>query len=152
MHTNFGDLRGVLFAGVAPKTVNQLTILADAGVLDTTWFVRIEPGFVAQITTAQGRIRELRADEMRLITKIPLEPSGLQHHRGSLSMPHPDDDVNGGETSFCIMLADAPHLDGKYTVFGMIDPADKLLAAIEATGKLPREQRPRVEVTHVDVQ
>jgi cyclophilin family peptidyl-prolyl cis-trans isomerase len=151
IHTNAGDLRGMLFERLAPKTVAQFARIANAGVLDTVWFVRIEPGFVVQTTTAGGRLRTLTPAESQLLGCIPLEVSALKHRRGALSMPHPDHNPNCGESSLVIVLGDAAHLDGKYTVFGMVDPADKLLAGIESTGTRPRDQRPRIDVNHVEV-
>src|ERR1700736_3675434 len=120
IHTNAGEMQGVLFERLAPRTVAQFARIANAGVLDLVWFVRIAPGFVAQTTTASGRLRALTQEETRLLACIPLEANGIKHRRGVLSMPHPDDNPDCGESSFVILLGDAPHLDGKYTVFGMI--------------------------------
>jgi cyclophilin family peptidyl-prolyl cis-trans isomerase len=47
-----------------------------------------------------------------------------------LSLAH-GDDPNSGETSFSILLADAPHLDGKFTVFGMLEGDGSALRAVE---------------------
>ncbi|HEX6176940.1 MAG TPA: peptidylprolyl isomerase, partial [Thermoanaerobaculia bacterium] len=64
------------------------------------------------------------------IKQIPLEASAVRHTRGVLSLAH-GDDPNSGETSFSILLADAPHLDGKFTVFGILEDSDAALRAIE---------------------
>ena len=42
------------------------------------------------------------------------------------------DDPDSATSSFCIMLRDSPHLDGKYTVFGRVESGEEVLKAIEA--------------------
>jgi cyclophilin family peptidyl-prolyl cis-trans isomerase len=49
-----------------------------------------------------------------------------------LSLAH-GDDPDSGETSFSILLGDAPHLDSLYTVFGVVVDSEDVLHKIEAT-------------------
>lgn len=52
-------------------------------------------------------------------TKLKAEFSSVPHKRGIVSMAragHPD----SADSQFFIVLADSPHLDGQYTVFGKV--------------------------------
>ena len=121
LHTIAGDLVLALYPTIAPQTVEQLLKLARAGVYDTTAFVRIEPAFVAQISAHWDRTKPLTDEQKALIKKIPaeLDPS-VKHGRLTLSMAREDADINSAESSFSILLNSAPHLDGKYTIFGRV--------------------------------
>jgi cyclophilin family peptidyl-prolyl cis-trans isomerase len=118
--TTLGDIVFVLYSEVAPRHVAQLLELARLGVYDSTWFHRVEPGFLIQLSNAQNRTEPLDARQTAAIIKLPLEASPLRHRRGVISMAREDVDQNSAETSFSILLANAPHLDGKYTIFGEV--------------------------------
>jgi cyclophilin family peptidyl-prolyl cis-trans isomerase len=131
-HTIGGDLVFALYSKVAAKTVEQFLALNRNGVYDTGHFRRLEPGFVLQTGTANDRIIPLNAAQRELIHKLPGEYAPeVRHKRGVLSLARPDDDPNGGGTSFSILLGDAPHLDGKYTVFGELESGADVLEALE---------------------
>ena len=131
-HTVGGDLVFALYPKVAPRTVEQFLTLNRHGVYDTGHFRRLEPGFVLQTGTADDRTTPLDALQRDLIKKLPGEYSSeMRHKRGVLSLARPDDDPNGGETSFSIVLGDAPHLDGRYTVFGELESGADVLEALE---------------------
>ena len=49
-----------------------------------------------------------------------------------LSMARADNDLNSGESSFSILLSQAPHLDQKYTIFGKLTGGEDVLKKIEA--------------------
>ena len=131
-HTIAGDLVFALYPTVAPKTVAQFLELNRRGVYDTTHFRRLEPGFVLQTGTADDRIIPLSVEQKALIRKLPGEYAPeVRHRRGILSLAKPDNDPDGGETSFSILLGDAPHLDGKYTIFGELERGADVLDALE---------------------
>jgi cyclophilin family peptidyl-prolyl cis-trans isomerase len=140
LRTDLGDLVIALYPEVAPRHVAQLLRLTRLGVYDSTWFHRIEPGFVVQLSDAQNRKMPLTATQRTAIRKIPAEFSALRHQPGVVSMAHLDGDVNSAETSFSFMLADAPHLDGKYTIVGRLESGQDVLAAVAAT---PRDTQKR---------
>jgi len=129
-HTVAGDLVFVLYPQAAPKTALQFLKLVRAGVYDTTAISRVHPGFIAQVSTAQDRQQPLSKLQSGLLQRIPLEASGLKHVRGVLSLAHPDGDPDGGESSFCILLGNAPQLDGKYTLFGRLESGDEVLTRL----------------------
>ncbi|MGZ8867897.1 MAG: peptidylprolyl isomerase [Thermoanaerobaculia bacterium] len=132
MATTAGSLTIRLLPENAPATVAQFLKLVRGGVYDSTYFYRVEPRFVAQTATADDREIPLTDEQRGLIRPIVLEAGPVKHQRGVISLAH-GDDPNGGETSFSILLADAPHLDGRYTVFGVIVDSGDILHEIEET-------------------
>ena len=91
-----------------------------------------------QTGVAQDRIIPLSAVQRSVIEKIPGElTNGIPHKRGILSMAHYDGDDNSAETSFSILLGDAPHLDGKYAVFGELEYGYDVLNILEGVPTNP---------------
>ena len=68
---------------------------------------------------------------------LPAEFSKISHKRGILSMAR-STSPNSGGSQFFICAADAPHLDGQYTVFGQVVEGDNV---IEQIVNLPRDSR-----------
>lgn len=125
-----GTFTATLLPAAAPQTVAQFLRLVQAGVFDSVYFYRVEQGFVAQTATADDRAVPLTDTQRATMRPIPLEISPMRHTRGVLSLAH-GDDPNSGETSFSILLADAAHLDGKFTIFGMLEGDGAALRALE---------------------
>ena len=132
METTAGTLTIRLLPEIAPATVAQFLRLVRAGVYDSMYFYRVEQKFVAQTATAEDREVPLTAEQRALIAPIALEAGPVKHQRGVISLAH-GDDPDSGETSFSILLGDAPHLDGQYTVFGVIVDSEDILHKIEET-------------------
>ncbi len=121
LHTVGGDIVLAFYPHIAPRTVAQMRKLMQAGVFGSTHFFRHEPGFVLQLAQSGDRLLPLTPAQSRLIEKLPLEISPTIKHRAwRLSMARANDDLNSGETSFSILLGEAPHLDGGYTIFGEV--------------------------------
>jgi cyclophilin family peptidyl-prolyl cis-trans isomerase len=142
LQTQYGDLVLALFPQVAPKTTAQVLKLARAGLYDSTHFYRLEKGFVLQTSNVQDRTLPLSPAQAQLIHKIPGEFSRVPHLRGMLSMARWDD-PNSAESSFSILLGSAPHLNGKYTVFGALVGGFDVLREIEkleVNGTSPKER------------
>jgi cyclophilin family peptidyl-prolyl cis-trans isomerase len=122
LRTDCGYIVIALYSDLAPGHVEQMLRLAKLGVFNGTYFHRVEPNFVLQLRNAEDYRNTPLDDELRRqIKKLPLELSKLPHRRGVVSMAHYDEDVNSATTSFSIMLGDAPHLDGKYTIIGHVE-------------------------------
>jgi cyclophilin family peptidyl-prolyl cis-trans isomerase len=136
--TNRGDLVLGLYPEVAPKTVAQILKLVRLGVYDSAKFYRIEPNFVAQVTDARNRINPLTPEQIQALVNLPAEFSSVKHRPGVLSMARQDADINSAESSFSILLGPAPHLDGKYTVFGQVEWGHPLLGML---GSEPRDAK-----------
>lgn len=126
-HTTRGDLVVALYPDVAPRHAAQILRLVRLGVYDSTYVHRVEPGFIAQLTNAQNRKRPLSPQQLAAIHKLPAELSAVPHREGVLSMAREDGDLDSAETSFSFLLGPAPHLDGKYTVFGQLEFGQSLL-------------------------
>jgi cyclophilin family peptidyl-prolyl cis-trans isomerase len=130
LRTKQGDVLVALFSD-APQTARQFLHLASSGVFDGTRFLRAEPGFVVQVGAPATRRTPLTPAQRAQIHKLPLEVSPvLRHRRGSLSLAHPRNQPDSGDTSFAILLADAPQLDGQYTVFGEVERGMEVIDAI----------------------
>jgi cyclophilin family peptidyl-prolyl cis-trans isomerase len=136
LRTNRGDLVLGLYDTVAPKHAAQIKRLVRLGVYDSTSIVRVEPGFVAQLSNAQNRKNPLTPEQHKAIVPIPAEFSKLVHRTGILSMARDTDDVNSAETSFSFMLGRAPELDRKYTIIGELEFGQPLL---DMLAKEPRD-------------
>lgn len=137
LHTVVGDITLALYPEVAPNHVKQILKLMKMGVYDTNHFFRVEPGFIIQIGSAGDRSAgPLTAKQQSTIKTLKAEFSDLKHARGVLSMARAPDDPNSAETSFSILLADAPHLDKKYTIFGRVDSG---FDTIEKILEIPRQ-------------
>ena len=128
IETTAGKLHVILDPTLAPKHATQLYRLFKNGVFDGTPIHRYEPDFVLQTSTAEtksdgGVISETQRQMLR---RLPLEvesqSDGVRaHKKWVLSMARWDAE-DSAVSSFSILLADAPHLDKKYTVFGRLVP------------------------------
>ena len=58
----------------------------------------------------------------------------LTHTKGTMSLYHGDDDKNGADTEFFIMLTDSKTRDGKYAAFARVIYG---METVEAIGRVP---------------
>jgi cyclophilin family peptidyl-prolyl cis-trans isomerase len=146
LHTVAGDIVLALYPDVAPQHVEQLLKLTRLGVYDGTHFCRVEPNFVVQLATALDRTPPLSPEQKAALHPLPAEFSPLKHHRGVLEMAHENNKPDSAESSFSILLADAPHLDGKYTIFGHVEAG---MDVVDEMCKVPRNtsHNPLVRLT-----
>jgi cyclophilin family peptidyl-prolyl cis-trans isomerase len=135
LRTNVGDMVLALYPDVAPRHCEQLLKLARLGAFDGVDFFRVESSFVAQLSDARYKQPAPSPEQLAAIHTLPAEFSGLRHRRGTLSMARHDNRPDSGETSFSILLGDAPHLDGQYTVFGRLETGDDVLDLIERVAR-----------------
>ncbi len=141
LKTDVGDIGVKLDWQEAPLTALKFSRLARSGALDGVEFFRLQDGFVLQ--TAEARYKSTRPTPVQLkeFVKTPLENQRARHTVGALSLAHPDSDPNGGESSFSIMLVNAPHLDGKYTVFGRVVAGSPTIEALRRL-RVTQDYRP----------
>ena len=129
-----GTIRIALRPDLAPRHVEQVVALAEAGAYDGIVFHRVIDGFMAQTGDVQfGRID---GDRARVGTggsdlgNLPAEFSDEPFARGTMGMArsaHPD----SANSQFFLMFAPAPHLNGQYTVLGQITEGLDVLDAIK---------------------
>ncbi|QCD90471.1 peptidyl-prolyl cis-trans isomerase CYP23 [Vigna unguiculata] len=130
--TKYGDIEFGFYPTVAPKTVDHIFKLVRLGGYNTNHFFRVDKGFVAQVAdVSNGRSAPMNEDQKREAEKTVVgEFSDVKHVRGILSMGRYDD-PDSGSSSFSILLGDAPHLDGKYAIFGKVTKGDETLTKLE---------------------
>ncbi|MBC8196672.1 MAG: peptidylprolyl isomerase [Candidatus Marinimicrobia bacterium] len=120
METSVGKFTMKLFPDIAPEHCKNFKRLANSGFYDLTTFHRVIPGFMIQ----GGDILSRDFDDENDGTggpgwTIDAEFNNYSHKKGVLSMAR-SSDPNSAGSQFFICVADAPHLDGKYTVFGEV--------------------------------
>lgn len=145
LRTSAGDIAAELLPELAPRHVAQILTLARKGIYDGFRFHRVDPGFVAQVSTQYDRLTPLTRDQSAVIHPLEAEFSTAIHHRGTLSMAR-GEDPNSAEVSFSILLGDAPHLDGQYTIFGRVIRGMDTVDAIEKT-QVTRQFAPFKRIT-----
>jgi peptidyl-prolyl cis-trans isomerase B (cyclophilin B) len=124
-----GDvMRAELYPDVAPNTVANFVGLVESEFYDGAEFHRVIPGFMIQGGAGpEGKKAPAIAGEF---TENGFQ-NDLAHDRGVLSMARTND-PNSASSQCCIMVAKAPHLDGKYAAFGRvtegIEAADAIVA------------------------
>lgn len=150
IETSHGVIAVELFPDRAPNHVRQFLRLAASGVFDGTAFHRVARGFVIQGGYMPTRREPPDERQQSYIRALQPEFNPTLHDRGILSMARGDDPASA-TSSFFIVLARVPSLDGQYTVFGRVVEGLETVAKIEGVavnGETPVE---RVEVTRVRV-
>jgi peptidylprolyl isomerase len=98
---------------LAPKHVARIKELARQGFYDGLKFHRVISGFMAQTGDPRGDGTGGSG------FKLKAEFSDAPHIRGTASMARAAD-PNSADSQFFICLADVPHLNGQYTVWGQV--------------------------------
>jgi peptidyl-prolyl cis-trans isomerase B (cyclophilin B) len=124
--TDFGTMKLEMYRDVAPVTVDSILSLARRGFYDGLTFHRIIDGFMIQGGDPQGNGSGDAGFNLKA------EFSSLKHVEGTLSMAR-SSDPNSASCQFFICLAPAPHLDGKYTIFGQLMGGKDVLHKIGST-------------------
>lgn len=142
--TESGVIDIELFPESAPETVRNFLNLVATGLLDTTTFSRVVPGFVIQggnmWTRTAGITRPIATRAKRSLID---EPNPIRHERGILSMAKTDE-PNSATTDFFILLESASYLDGKFAAFGRVS---KGMDVVDAINKAPvTEEKPEKPV------
>lgn len=128
-----------LFEDVAPRHVERITGLADAGAYDGVIFHRVIDGFMAQTGDVEfgkdgDNLRRAGTGGSRF-PNLKAEFSDIPFDRGVVGMAraqHPD----SANSQFFLMFAPGHFLNGQYTVVGRITDGLQVLDAIKR-GKGP---------------
>jgi peptidylprolyl isomerase len=110
---------------LAPKHVARIKELVRQGFYDGTPFHRVIEGFMAQGGDPTGTGTGGSGQN------LPAEFSKEKHVRGTVSMARAQN-PNSADSQFFICFADAPFLDGQYTIWG------KVTEGMEAVDKIKR--------------
>ena len=142
VHCDHGDIAIELLPELAPSTVNNFVFLARDGFYNETTFHRVVPGFLAQAGDPSGNGRGGPG------YRFPDEISETPFVHGTVGMANAGPNTNGSQ--FYIMLADAPQLNGRYTVFGRVieglDVADTLTPRDPSPGAEPGDRIESIEI------
>jgi peptidylprolyl isomerase len=125
LDTKDGRVTIKLRPDLAPKHVERIKRLAKEHFYDNIVFHRVIDGFMAQAGDPEGtgmgssRYPDLKA-----------EFSDLPFKRGTVAMARQPGDKDSANSQFFICFADAPQLQGKYTIWGEVisgmDIVDKI--------------------------
>lgn len=134
-----GTVEIELFEDVAPGHVEQIKVLVRLGAYDKVVFHRVIDGFMAQTGDIQfGNLNEFIPEavgrgswtEGETTHYLKAEFSDIPYERGVVGMArsqHP----NSASSQFFIMFADAPFLNGQYTVIGRVKSGQDVVDAIK---------------------
>lgn len=141
METSKGKIVIDVLPDKAPNHVRHFLQLTQSGAYDSSGFHRVVPGFVIQAGDLNTRKDPISPDMRKYIGNIAAEFNDVKHQAGILSMAR-GEATDSATTSFFIVLADQPSLDGMYTVFAKVaegmDVVQKI-AAVPADNEKPRE-------------
>lgn len=129
VNTQYGDIYLELFPDSAPKHVESMLKLIKQGFYEGLTFHRVVPNFVVQGGCPLGNGTGDAG------YKLPAEFNKRKHLRGTLAMARAMDPNSAG-SQFYICLANVPHLDGQYTVFGQLRQGDEHLDKIKQGDKM----------------
>ncbi len=150
LETTLGSIVIAFDAQKAPEHVRNFLQLAEAGVYDGTAFHRVVRGFVVQTGAVNYRAAPLTEKQQRRVHNLQPEFNDTKHVKGIVSMARGNDPASAN-TSFFIVTADAPSLDGKYTVFGRVIDGLDVLDKIEATPVNGESPTTRIDLLKVRI-
>jgi cyclophilin family peptidyl-prolyl cis-trans isomerase len=155
LETSKGPIVIELYAGKAPKTVENFLAYVDAGHYDGTVFHRVIPGFMAQ---GGG----FTSDLQQKTTRAPIQneaDNGLKNARGTLAMARTND-PHSASAQFFINLVDNGFLDHTakssqgwgYAVFGEVVEGMETVDAIAGVRTANRGSHQNVPVEPVVIE
>ncbi|MDZ4796936.1 MAG: peptidylprolyl isomerase [Bryobacteraceae bacterium] len=150
MKTTLGTVKLQMEPDWAPNHVRNFLKLVQTGWLNGTDFHRVIRGFVVQGGMPNGRASGPTHNADRWVHKLKGEfRKDLKHTRGMVSMARTDD-PDSAATSFFLLLGDAPHLDGEYSLFARIVEGLEVVDAFEKEeldGEKPKRRIELIEAT-----
>jgi peptidylprolyl isomerase len=121
-----------LRADLAPKHAERIKTLAREKYYDNVPFHRVIDGFMAQ--TGDGQFGNGTGGSK--YPNLPAEFSNVPFKRGIVGMARKGGDNDSANSQFFIMFAEAPSLNGQYTVIGDVvsgmDVVDKIKKGSQA--------------------
>jgi peptidyl-prolyl cis-trans isomerase B (cyclophilin B) len=150
LKTTLGSIQIKMEPDWAPNHVRNFLKLVSTGWYDGTAFHRLVKGFVLQGGMPNTRTGSPTHPADRWVHTIKGEfRADIKHVRGIVSMAR-GDDPDSADTSFFLMLGDAPYLDGKYSAFGRIVSGMEVLDAFEkeeVDGETPKRRLELIQAT-----
>jgi cyclophilin family peptidyl-prolyl cis-trans isomerase len=152
IETAMGHITLEFFPDRAPMHVRNFLRLAQAGVYDGTAFHRVTKGFVIQGGYLPSRKEPLDERQQSYVRSLSPEFSKTSHDKGILSMARLTEDPASATTSFFIVTAPSPGIDGVYTVFGRVSDGMDVVEKIENVPVNADTPVTRVDVLRVRVE
>jgi peptidyl-prolyl cis-trans isomerase B (cyclophilin B) len=149
--TSLGSITLEFAPDKAPEHVRNFLRLAQAGVYDGMAFHRVAKGFVIQTGYLPSRREPLSESQQRVVRTLQPEFNDTIHVKGTISMARGDNPASA-DTSFFIVLAPSPILDGKYTAFGRVVDGLAVVDAIEQVPVNGEAPQTRVDVKQIRVE
>jgi peptidyl-prolyl cis-trans isomerase B (cyclophilin B) len=150
LETSLGTITIAFLPDKAPNHVRNFLRLASAGVYDSTAFHRVVPGFMVQTGYLGSRQLVMDEAQQKLVGTLQAEFNDTIHDKGIVSMARGDDPASAS-TSFFIVTARVPSLDGTYTAFGRVVDGMNVVEAIEQVPRDGEAPRTRIELIRVRV-
>jgi len=150
LETSLGNITIEFLPDKAPTHVRNFLRLAAAGVYDSTAFHRVVPGFMIQTGYLGSKQLVMDEAQQKLVGMLQPEFNDTIHDKGIVSMARGEDPASAS-TSFFIVTARVPSLDGTYTAFARVVDG---MGVVEAIEQVPRDgEAPvkRVELIRVRV-
>jgi len=148
VETDLGSFTIRLLPDIAPVHSRQFVDAARGKDYDHTTFHRIIPSRVIQggdpISKNPSRVAEYGRGGM---SKVQIESSERRFTRGSVVAVRCPSDSSADGQQFFVLLADAPELQGHYTIFGEVASGMEAVDAIGAAGSDDGQPRRRIEMT-----
>ena len=94
---------------LAPKHIARIKELVGYGFYNGLSWFRVIPGFMAQTGGPYGKTGQT----------IPAEVNSGRTTRGAVFMSR-GKDINSADSQFFILLADSPHINGRFTYWGEV--------------------------------
>lgn len=140
-----GKIKIKLYTKEAPKTTENFIKLVNQGFYNGLTFHRVIPGFVIQGGDPKGD----GTGGPGYTVPAEINPN-LKHVRGTVATARLSDQVNPTKASsgsqFYICHAPAPHLDGNYTIFGMVVEGMDVVDKIAQVKTTPGNNKPIIPV------
>ena len=113
-------IRLEVFPQDAPITAGNFLYLCSIGFYDNTPFHRVIKNFIIQGGSPDGNPYGNPGYKIKGEFAYNGFPNKLTHLRGYIAMAREGDDFNSAGSQFFILHANAPHLEGRYAVFGKV--------------------------------
>ena len=151
LETTLGAISLEFAPDKAPEHVRNFLRLAEAGFYNGMGVHRVAKGFVIQSGYLPSRSEPLSESQQKLVRNLQPEFNDTPHVKGTLSMARGDNPASA-DTSFFIVLAPSPVLDGKYTAFGRVADGLAVVEAIEQAPVNGEAPVTRIEIKSVRIE
>jgi peptidyl-prolyl cis-trans isomerase B (cyclophilin B) len=150
LETSLGNITIEFLPDKAPNHVRNFLRLAAAGVYDQMTFHRVVPGFMVQTGYLGSKQVVMDDAQQTLVRTLQPEFNDTVHDKGSVSMARGDDPASAS-TSFFIVTARVPSLDGTYTAFAKVVEGMSVAEAIEQVPREGEAPKTRIDLLRVRV-